>query len=147
MTESLLWDLEETARQLGNVSCRTVLRMIARGEIATRKVGRRRMVVSESVRDWLDGEKEPAHTVSRVGRDVRGANVCQKHANEKTTASTADPIHRTGGPAMSMRVARELADLLAPATSRRQKQYSPNGGCKRESRNTGVVSPKECLRR
>ena len=147
MSDALLWDLEETAHQLGNVSARTVLRMIARGEIATKKVGRRRMVVSRSVRDWLDGEMQPTHTVSSVGRDVRGANVCQKHANEKMTASTADPIHRTGGPATSMRVARELADLLAPETNRRQKQYSPNGESKRESKNTGAASLKDCSRR
>lgn len=147
MTDALLWDLEETARQLGNVSSRTVLRMIARGDITSKKVGRRRMVVSQSVRSWLDGDAQPAHTANSVGRDVRGVNVCQKHANGKVTASIADPIHRTGGQATSTRVARELADLLAPGTNRRQKQYSQNGGCKLRSKNTGVVSPKDCSRR
>lgn len=147
MADALLWDLEETAHQLGNVSARTVLRMIARGEIATKKVGRRRMVISQSVRDWLEGDIRPAHTGECVGRDVRGVNVCRKHANERMTASTAELIHRTGGPATSMRVARELADLLAPETNRRQKQYSPNGESKRESKNTGAASLKDCSRR
>lgn len=147
MTDALLWNLEETARQLGNVSSRTVLRMIARGEIATKKVGRRRMVVSQSVRDWLDGDLQPTHTTNCVGRDVRGVNVCQKHANGKATASTADRIHRTGGQATSTQVAKELADLLAPGTNRSQKQYSQNGGCKHGSKNTGAQSPKDCSRR
>jgi len=44
MTDPLLWDLSETARQLGGVSTRTVQRLIGAGEINARRVGRRLMV-------------------------------------------------------------------------------------------------------
>ena len=37
MTDTLLWDLEEAARQLGGLSPRTVRRMIERGELPIKK--------------------------------------------------------------------------------------------------------------
>lgn len=36
----LLWNLEETAKQLGNISPRTVQRLIQRGELTVVRVGR-----------------------------------------------------------------------------------------------------------
>ena len=130
MADALLWSLEETARQLGDVSTRTVRRMIDRREIFTKKVGRRRMVIAASVRAWLDEDMTTAHTVQSVGRDVQGVKACQKHAGESRTASTVDRIRRTTGPASSIRAAKELADLLAPKATKKRKQFSPSGKLK-----------------
>ena len=127
MSTPLLWDLKETAHQLGNVSTRTVQRLVARGEIATKRVGRRRMVIAASVQAWLDGDMPTAHTGKRVGRDVRGVKACQKHAGKKGTASTAALTRQTTGPVTSMRAARELDDLLAPATKKKPRPHSRNG--------------------
>ena len=41
MSDELLWDLNETARQLGSVSTRTVQRLIKRGELRSVQVLRR----------------------------------------------------------------------------------------------------------
>ena len=141
MTDALLWDLEETARQLGNVSSRTVLRMIARGEIASKIVGRRRMVVSQSVRNWLDGGPHPAHTERRVERDVRGVNACQKHAGRSATVFIDAQTRQTTGLVTSTRVEKELDDLLAPAIRKKPRRCSQNGESKRGSRSTGGLNP------
>ena len=37
----LLWNLDETARQLGGVSTRTVRRLLQRGELPTVRIGAR----------------------------------------------------------------------------------------------------------
>ena len=50
MTDTLLWSLEEAARQLGGVSTRTVRRLLEAGEIEPRRVGRRLLVCAASVR-------------------------------------------------------------------------------------------------
>ena len=129
MSNALLWDLEETAHQLGNVSSRTVLRMIARGEIATKKVGRRRMVVSRSVREWLDGEIEPAHTVEGVGRDVPNEEsiACQEHARKPrllsagAVASLSAATLHSGGPRTQTLKAKEFADLLKRKTVKKRR--------------------------
>jgi len=146
MADALLWDLKETAHQLGNVSTRTVQRLVARGDIATKKVGRRRMVIAASVIAWLDGDMPTTHTGKRVGRDVRGVKACQKHAGKKGTASTAARTRQTTGPVISTRAARELDDLLAPATKKKPRQRLRNGESKRVNRSTGVQNPPGSLR-
>lgn len=53
MTETLLWDLAETARQLGGVSERSVRRLIDRGELPKVRVGRRLLLPSAAVRAYV----------------------------------------------------------------------------------------------
>ncbi len=54
MNETLLWDLAETARQLGGVSTRTVRRLVQQQKIAGARVRSCVMVRPESVRAYLD---------------------------------------------------------------------------------------------
>ena len=48
--DTLLWDLTETARQLGGVSTRTVRRLLQRGEIQAHRVGRRLLISRKCAR-------------------------------------------------------------------------------------------------
>jgi len=50
---ALLWSIARTQRQL-DLKCRdTVERMIKAGQLTSVKIGKRRMVVAQSVRDWI----------------------------------------------------------------------------------------------
>ncbi len=72
MTEPLLWNLDEAARQLGNVSTRTVRRMLERGELPVVRVGRSVRIPAQAVRSWVDLNMANAHNLR-----VRGAK-CAK---------------------------------------------------------------------
>ena len=54
MTETLLWSLEEAARQLGGISTRTVRRLLHVGEIEPRRVGKRLLVCAASVHSYVE---------------------------------------------------------------------------------------------
>ncbi len=57
---SLLWSLEEVARQLGGISKCTVRRLIQQGELVSRRVGRRLLrVPSDSVRAYIERTMKP----------------------------------------------------------------------------------------
>jgi len=121
MADALLWDLEETAHQLGDVSTRTVLRMIERQEIIAKKVGRRRMVIAASVRSWLDDGIHDTHTVPSAGPDVRGETTCQKRVRPKT-AFMKERTRRTGGHRTSTGAAKELAEVLARPIAKKRRR-------------------------
>lgn len=53
-------NLKEVARQLGNVSVRTVERMIADGELPLIRVRHRRMIAAEVVHAWIARQNDPA---------------------------------------------------------------------------------------
>ncbi|WP_363168551.1 helix-turn-helix domain-containing protein [uncultured Lamprocystis sp.] len=72
MTDPLLVDLAECARQLGQVSTRTVRRLIDANSIRSVRVGRRLMVTMESLREYVNHENANRNTPDRVKRDVRG---------------------------------------------------------------------------
>ena len=111
MTETLLWDLAETARQLGGVSPRTVRRLIDQGVIARVRIGRRVLVRAASVREHLDRASTPSDNPHRAGPDVREPSTC------RIDAATA----RSGGSVTPMQAANELAALLGLKTERRRK--------------------------
>lgn len=111
----LLWNLDETARQLGGVSTRTVRRLLQRGELPTVRIGARLLIPADAVRDWID-RQTVTYAEQGVGRLARGSDSCP---NEKTkTASTGAGIPRSGGPATPTRAARELAAVLKLPTAR-----------------------------
>ena len=138
MSSALLWDLQETARQLGDVSTRTVRRLIERNEIETKKIGRRLMVKRESVIAWVEGDK---HTDKRVERGVLGEKACQKqHASRTKMGSTNAMIRRTTGPVSPTQAAEELADLLSPKAKEKQRRSSPGGNLKYSRKQHGTKS-------
>ncbi len=122
MTGQLLYSLEDTARQLGNVSTRTVRRLIDQRLLSTCKVGRRLMVVADSVRDYVDGNIRPAHNQQCAGLNVREISTCKESAKRGTgTVSTGGKIRHTGGPVSPMQAARELAAVLELPTAGKQR--------------------------
>ncbi len=123
MSDALLWNLDEAARQLGGVSSRTVRRLMDRGAIRTQKVGRRRLVVAASVREWLDAEMTAEHTDTHAGLGVQGGSACRRSVKTETkTVSTKGRTRRTGGRRTSTQAARELAEVLALPTGKKPKR-------------------------
>ena len=113
MTDTLLWSLEEAARQLGGISTRTVRRLLEVGEIEPRRVGRRLLVSAASVRFYVDRLGPGAQNPERAGRDVREESTCLESAKPTRMASmSALTLRATGRPTWTQ-AARELDGLLA----------------------------------
>ena len=114
--DTLLWDLEETARQLGCVSVRTVRRLINSGAIDARLVGRRVMAKAASVRAFVDQGNGAAHNSRCAGKAVhQEESTCRESANAIRTASSLVRTRNTGGRASRTVAAEQLADLLGCA--------------------------------
>lgn len=62
--EALVATIPTTERMLGQISRSGVLRLAEAGEIETIKVGGRRMVVVQSVRDYIDRQRLSSSGVS-----------------------------------------------------------------------------------
>ncbi|UZR29034.1 helix-turn-helix domain-containing protein [Methylococcus mesophilus] len=114
---AILWSFDETARQLGNVSIRTVRRMIDRGELPTVRIGRRRMIPAEYVHAYVAEQIDLAHNFSRAG------NVRQEKRTwlNEARGSTGAPIHKRGGQATPTAAAIELAAVLGLQTGKKPK--------------------------
>ncbi|TQF00216.1 MAG: helix-turn-helix domain-containing protein [Spiribacter salinus] len=122
MADPVLWSLEEAGRQLGDVSTRTVRRMVERGELSAVRVGRRITVPAEAVRAWVERNMDATHNRSRAGSDVREASTCRESAKRETrTVSTGARTRRNGGRATPTQAASELAEALGLPTDGRQK--------------------------
>ena len=72
MTDPLLVDLAECARQLGQISTRTVRRLIETNAIRSVRVGRRLMVTMESLREFVNSENADRKKLAYGEPDVRG---------------------------------------------------------------------------
>jgi excisionase family DNA binding protein len=116
MNDTLLWDLAETARQLGGVSTRTVRRLLDRGDIEPRRVGRRLLVTAESVRAYVDDSNTASDNRPCAGL----ASQTEESAKTKT-GSTVVPIRRTGGLRIPTDAASELAARLGLTTEPKRK--------------------------
>ena len=137
MTETLLWDLAETARQLGGVSERTVRRLIDAGAIARVRIGRRVLVLADSVKAHLDRAAADSDNHHRAGPDVREKSTCRIDARKV----------RFGGSVTPIRAASELDDLLARPTGGRRPLSKPSGSLSPTGRVNGRSSPKRGLKR
>jgi excisionase family DNA binding protein len=123
MTDTLLWSLEEAARQLGGISTRTVRRLVEVGEIEPRRVGRRLLVSAASVRDFVDRLGSTAKNWQSAGRDVQEESTCLESAKRETKmVSTGVRTRLTGGPRTRTRAAEELAKVLELPTAARPKR-------------------------
>ena len=121
MSDTLLWDLAETARQLGGVSTRTVRRLVQQQEIAGVRVRSRVMVRPDSVRAYLDQQITDSDNPARAGRDVRETSTCRS-VNKTRMGSIAALTRRAGGHRTSTQAARELDALLGPPIGRSQRR-------------------------
>jgi excisionase family DNA binding protein len=114
--------MDEAARQLGDVSPRTVRRMVDRGELPTVKVGRLVRIPADAVRGWVENNMRPAHNPECVGQDVQRRSTCQENAKPETKmVSTNGKTHRTGGYRSPTRAAAELAKVLELPTGAKPK--------------------------
>lgn len=101
-TDPLLWDIPETARQLGGVSTRTVSRLINAGEISSIKVRGRVLVPVSEVKTWVAQQIPMALNKKRVDSAVRnpgGNSTCRNTSRTETVSSKEkDPRTRKGSP-------------------------------------------------
>lgn len=151
---SLLWSLEEVARQLGGISKCTVRRLIHQGELASCRVGRRLLrVPAESVRSYVERTMKPVShakpVLEAMTRDVavmsEGAENSDRvesvACKEKTPCRTDARTRLTGGsntpghPEKS-----QLTDLLKQLIGGRRKRSKPSGGSRRTSKGSGASS-------
>ncbi|CDI02502.1 hypothetical protein BN873_310021 [Candidatus Competibacter denitrificans Run_A_D11] len=141
MIDTLLCDLKETARQLGNISVRTVYRMIENKELSTVPVGRRVMVTAASLHRWVEQHADNAYANDSVGPSATDNGICKKQnqITEKTKTGYTDAMtRRTGGPVLPTQAAAELAVVLKLPTAKTQKRCLQNGGLPPTSRSTGI---------
>ncbi|PIQ10842.1 MAG: hypothetical protein CO125_03800 [Hydrogenophilales bacterium CG_4_9_14_3_um_filter_59_35] len=115
--EMLLWSIKEVAQQLGDISTRSVRRMIERGDLPTVPVGRRVTVPSDAVRAWVEQNIRSVHNYD-AGQGVQKEGTCQ-NAKEIRTDFPNVLILRTTGRPTPTQTARELDALLESAN--RQK--------------------------
>ncbi len=110
LIEPLLWNIGETAHQLG-VSTRTVRRMLVKGQLGGIRIGRSVRISVQSVRDFVEKQAIPAQNSDCVGSAMRkGGSIC--HINAKTVPY--------GGHHTPTQAAKELDDLLERRTKRKQ---------------------------
>lgn len=111
MSDYLLWNLDETARQLGGVSARTVRRLIARGALPMVRVGRCVRVPASAVQDYVASTMTLTHN----------AHCAEPGVRKEYTCHTVAKIVPFGGSVTSTRAAKELGDLLKLPIARKQK--------------------------
>jgi excisionase family DNA binding protein len=61
MQETLAVNIPEAARRLG-LSARTVATLVSRGQLATRKVGRRRIIPVQALEAFLKNDHSGGHS-------------------------------------------------------------------------------------
>jgi hypothetical protein len=109
----LLWSLEETAKQLGGVSVRTIRRMLEQRKIMPVYVLGRVLVAVDSVNAFVASQAQQVHNPECVGSVAwKGNDPCYENAK----------AHRTGGQTTPMQAAKELDALLEQVTRRKLKR-------------------------
>ena len=123
MSQALLWNLEEAARQLGDVSTRTVRRMLERGDLPTVRIGRSVRIPAEAVRTWVDRNMTIPHNGISAGPAMRkGESTCRESAPGSGMDSTGGRARHTGGSVSPIRAAEELAAVLELPTAKKRKR-------------------------
>lgn len=109
----LLWTLNDAAAQLGNVSVRTVRRLVDRGDLPSVRIGRLVRIPAAAVHDWIARNSVSAHNQPCVKPEAwKGTQPCL------TNAMT----HRITGSVLPMQAAKELGNLLELPISRKRKR-------------------------
>lgn len=132
---TLLWNIDEVARQLGGVSPRTVRRLIARGKLTSVHVLGRVTVPASSVHDWINKQINVHNNQHRVGPDVQRQSETSTCRNAKNggikTGSTNVLILPITGCHTPTQAAKELGALLGSENpqkgARKRRRSSPSG--------------------
>lgn len=117
----LLWTIEETARQLGNVSRRTVYRLLAAGVLPKVKVMGATRIPPGAVADWVERMTKEAQN-QPCAAPVAWKEIEPCHTDVTTRLS--------GGLATPTQAAAELDALLAQLTDERRKPSKRSGNSK-----------------
>jgi excisionase family DNA binding protein len=117
VTEILLWSIDETARQMGGLSTRTIRRLIDRGEIPSVKIGRSLRIPAQAVHDWIEDQTREGHNVRCAGDVQQENSAC--HTNAK--------IVPFGGCLTPTQMARELDALLRAPPEKKQTRWKQSG--------------------
>lgn len=90
----LLWTYEETARQLGGVSPRTVRRMVESGKISRVRVRGLVRILADSVLAYVACNTSQVHNIPRVGSLAwKGDDPCYTNQTRRLTILVGK-IHR-----------------------------------------------------
>ena len=128
VTIMLLWSLDETARQLGGVSRRTVQRLLARGVLSFVHIGRRKLVVPESVQQYVGQLADNVRRAEPVA--LKGMTPCHTSAMNRRTGTQSSPMRR----------GKELDAVLSRLIGGKQKNSKQSGNSKPENSGCGVHS-------
>jgi excisionase family DNA binding protein len=125
----LLWSFDEVARQLGGVSVRTVRRLVEAGELPACRVGRLVRIPPDAVRDYVSRMTGEAHNRPRTESVTwKGKQPC--HTDAK--------IRRIGGSNTPTQAAKQLTNLLAQMTGKKQTHSKQSAGMKSISNVSGA---------
>lgn len=127
----MLWSIEETAHQLGNVSRRTVQRLLRAGELPKVKVRGATRIPPGAVIDWV------ARQLQLVQNPACAAPVAWK---ENEPCHTDAMTHRSGGPVSQTQKAAELDALLEQLTGAKPMPSKPSGSSKPTRRDSGGLT-------
>lgn len=109
----LLWSLVEASKQLGNVSVRTVRRLVARGDLPSVRVGRLVRIPSAAVHNWIAQNSITTHNQNCVEPEAwKGIKPCYTNAQTRNI----------GGSVLPMQAAKELGVLLALPIEKKRKR-------------------------
>ena len=113
-SDTLLWSLQEAARQLGGVSTRSVRRMIDAGELPAVSVRRSIKIPVAAVLEWVERNMSYTHNHPCAGPSVlKEKSTCHRSVKTETrTVSTGVRTRHTGGPVTVTQAAKELAAVL-----------------------------------
>jgi len=139
MTDTLLVDLVESARQLGSVSTRTVRRLIDAESLRTVRVGSRLMVTMESLLAYVDRGNSDSDNPARVGPDVRETDTC-RNASKTKTGFTSGATPSAGGCRIQTPAASALDALLERPSEKKPRRSSRNGGLRPTGSASGASS-------
>jgi hypothetical protein len=111
VTETLLWSVDETARQLGGISPRLVKRLLAEGKLTPVRIGRRRLIDPSSARALVANN---AFGDNPPGVAVLEQSTCQYDRQGGNKAgSSSGRTRRTGGHLSRQQAADDLGAVLA----------------------------------
>jgi hypothetical protein len=123
MTDTLLWDIPETARQLGGMTPRSVWRLIAADKLVVVRIGRRTFVDPDSARMLIDSLKNKmTRSDNPPGAAVLEKSTCrERNSNGTRTGSTGGRTRGTGGARSPTKAAVRLAAVLGSLSPRTRK--------------------------
>jgi len=88
MSDALLWNLDEAARQLGGISTKTVRRLAQQGAFPLVKVGRRALIPALAVTNWVN-HNQPARPAQETPKchfsnaETSGGSASRRQTGEK----------------------------------------------------------------